>query len=233
MSINRLRCIVQKAGFDFHRYKKAADPLVYLKTLGINTVVDIGANVGQFAKEIRTLLPDADIHSFEPLVDCYEALKQNMAGDAHFTAYPVALGETREESAINRSSYSLSSSLRPMADEHKRLFPHTAGQTIERVRVERLDDMLAGKTLRPEVLLKIDAQGYEDKVLAGGPRVLGQAKVAILEASFVELYEGQPLFADVYDIMRKEGFDYRGALHQKIDSTTGKILFEDALFIRE
>jgi len=231
--MNPLRRQMHKIGLDIHRYHTAASPFDQLKTLDIKTVINVGANVGQFAKEIRALLPEADIYSFEPLADCYEQLKQNMATDTHFTAYPVALGDESGETTINRSSYSLSSSLRPMADEHKRLFPHTAGQTTERIRVERLDGMLTGKTLRQNILLEIDAQGYEDKVLAGGQETLQQTTAAILEASYVELYEGQPLFEDIYNLMRDAGFTYCGAIHQKIDPANGKILFEDALFIRK
>lgn len=227
------RRVLQTLGFDVHRYHKASRPFAQFTGLGIQTIIDVGANVGQFAKEIRTLLPDAEIHSFEPLPDCYEKLRKSMAGDPKFSAYPFALGDTSSNTTINRSDYSLSSSLRPMAEAHKKLFPHTAGQTTEEIRVERLDDALAGKELASRILLKIDAQGYEDKVLAGGSSTLSKSDVALLEASFVELYEGQPLFEDIYALMHDAGFVYRGALQQKIDAKTGKVLFEDALFLRK
>jgi hypothetical protein len=56
----------------------------------------------------------------------------------------------------------------------------------------------------------MDVQGFEDRVIAGGLRTLERASVLWVETSFVELYEGQPLFADIHDRLRDLGFEYRG-----------------------
>ena len=97
-----------------------------------------------------------------------------------------------------------------MTKLHKEAFPESAGDSIERVEVRRLDEIAAKLSLEPEILIKIDVQGYEDKVLAGADRVLSRSKAAIIEVSFRELYEGQPLFDSIHATLKQKGFTYMG-----------------------
>lgn len=226
-----IRKLVRRFGVDIHRIRKAPEPIEYLKTLGIRTVIDVGANIGQFAQEIRGLLPDAMIYSFEPLRDCYEQLQQTMRTDARFKAFNAALGAEAGEASIHRSSYSPSSSLLAMADLHKKLFPHTSGDRPESIAVKRMDEVFKDIPLESKLLVKMDVQGYEDRVIEGGRETLAKAGAILLEASFVRLYEGQPLFADIFKLLEGLGFSYHGAMHQK-QVKSGEILFEDALFLR-
>jgi FkbM family methyltransferase len=220
------------SGYDVHRYYAMPDRLAWLPSAGIRTVFDIGANVGQFAAEIRYQLPDAQIYSFEPLSDCHQTLAAAFVHDPKFKSFNVAIGDTIGHIEMNRSSYSSSSSIRPMSDSHKRLFPHTSGSLTQAISVRTLDDVFVELRPEREILIKIDTQGYEDKVLAGGQAAFGEAKVVLIEASYLELYEGQPLFDDIYRAMRSLGFAYAGALSQNINKTTGEVLFEDAIFVK-
>ena len=228
-----LRKILQEFGIDVHRYRGEVEPLTYLQTLGVETILDIGANTGQFAREIRQLLPRAQIYSFEPIAECYQKLLEVMRGDMRFKAFNTALGDTEGTTTIHRSSYSPSSSLLPMQKLHKKLFPHTAGETIETVTIARLDTIASELALQEPLLIKLDVQGYEEHALRGAPETIRKASAILTEASFVELYEGQPLFPRIYELLTAEDFAYQGALHQKIDPETGQILFEDALFVRD
>ena len=92
--------------------------------------------------------------------------------------------------------------------------------------------MLADIEVEPEILLKIDAQGYEDKVLAGGPDTLARSKAAIIEVSFRELYEGQPLFDSIHRTMHDASFSYMGNLYQLTHPNDRSVLQADALFVR-
>lgn len=226
-----LRKIINKAGIDLHRYHPEIDRLDWLRSMNVRSVLDIGANIGQFALEIREGLPDAQIYSFEPIKECYETLLQTMAKDRHFKAFNIALGDAKGFMTMNKSSYTPSSSLRQMSDSHKKLFPHSKESVPEKVGIERLDDVFAGLGPEPEILIKADTQGYEDKVIAGGMDAFRKARVVLIEASFTRLYEGQPLFDDIYAKLRSLGLHYRGALHQKLDRD-GQIIFEDAIFVR-
>jgi len=229
---NKFRKIINKVGLDLHRYRPEANRLAWLQHLNISTVFDIGANVGQFAKEIRNELPEAQIYSFEPIKECYGQLVTVFAKDLKFRAFNVALGETTGFMDMNRSSYTPSSSLLHMADSHKELFPHTKGNTVEQIKIEKLDDVFDRLNPVQKILIKVDTQGYEDKVIAGGLKAFRAAHVIIIETSFIALYKNQPLFDEIYEKLKSFGFTYRGALHQKINNKTGEVIFEDALFVR-
>ena len=101
----------------------------WLKEGNIKTVIDIGANIGQFAQAIHYLLPGATIHSFEPLADCYHAMLNRMAGVSSFHAYSVALGEETADVEFNRNEFSQSSSVLPMARLHREAFSWSARST--------------------------------------------------------------------------------------------------------
>lgn len=219
-------------GIDIKKYRPAVDHLKWLEKYNIKTAIDIGAHTGQFAKEIRGKLPQAKIYSFEPLKDCYQELLQNMSGDKNFEAYNFALGDRESKQEINRSTSSPSSSLLPMENLHEEMYPHTKGGSKEEIEVKRLDDVFKNYNLEKEILVKIDVQGYEDKVIDGGINIISQTKIALLEVSFQELYKGQALFGEIYDIMKKMGFRYQGRIQQRINPETGEVLYEDSIFIK-
>ncbi|HEX8292600.1 MAG TPA: FkbM family methyltransferase [Pyrinomonadaceae bacterium] len=202
----------------------------WLKTLPVRTVLDIGANDGDFAAEIRDLLPEAHIYSFEPLRDAHAALVSRMRGDARFRAFNFALGAEDARTVIHRSSFSPSSSLLPMLDLHTEAWPHTAGGAAEEIEVRRLDSLRLDA--EPELLVKIDVQGFEDKVIEGGRETLGRASYVVTEVSFARLYEGQPLFEEIYETMRGLGFDFQGNMEQMVSPADGRVVQADSIFVR-
>lgn len=226
-----LRKLLRRTGIDLHKYTNQPDKLDWLKSFNIKTVIDVGANTGQFKREIREKLPCSYIYSFEPLRECYDKLKKEERTDKMFKAFNFALGDSNTTSVINKSSYTLSSSLLPMSNIHKEAFPHTKDSTPETIEVRRMDDALKDINMDMEILIKIDTQGYEDRVIRGGKDTLAKARVLIVENSFVPLYENQTLFGNIYSALTELGFTYHGALHQKIGKN-GEILFEDSLFVR-
>lgn len=204
--------------------------LDWLRGLNILTVLDVGANDGEFAAEIAGMLPDAHVISFEPLRDAYDALTRTCRGP-RFTAYNFALGEGEARAEIRRSAFSPSSSLLPMAAVHVAAFPHTREEGVEQIEVRRLDSLELH--LRPNVLVKLDVQGYEDRVIRGGRETISRAAAVICEVSFEPLYEGQPLFDDINCQLRELGFRYRGSWRQLPDPRDGHLLQADAIFLRE
>jgi FkbM family methyltransferase len=205
----------------------------WLLNAGVRTVFDVGANTGQFARAIHEVLPEATIYSFEPLSDCFEQLQTTMAGVKNFRAFATALAEENGKAEFFRSSWSPSSSLLPMQQLHKRNFPFTAKETREMVDVRRLDDFAGELPIEDEILIKLDVQGAEDKVISGAKTLLRRAKILIVETSTASLYEGQPLFADILRILEGEGYRYKGALSQAISPLDGSVLYADSIFIRE
>ncbi len=226
--MNPLRIFFRKFGLDVRKYRPESNRTKLWQELGIQSIIDIGANTGQFAKDIRKEIPNAKIISFEPIKDSFAELCQNMADDTNFQAFNVAIGEKNQKTEINRSSYSPSSSLLKMSETHKTLYPHTRGQSFEEIEVKRLDDLTLD--LAGEILIKVDVQGFEDRVIVGGRQTFAKARAIILEISFVELYQGQPSFDTLHEMVKSLGFEYRGSIQSKVEKATGKIIFEDGLF---
>ncbi len=75
-------------------------------------------------------------------------------------------------------------------------------------------------------------QGYEKHVIKGGPETLSRTQALIVETSFETLYENQPLFGEIYDTLRELGFSYAGSIEQLYCPHTGRIIQQDALFVK-
>ena len=221
----------RRAGCYLHLYQMA----YRLKLMGFRpeTVIDIGANRGMFTRCIHYVFPDAFIHAFEPLRDCFEELATLKNLIPTLECYNLALGERSGETLINRSSYDYSSSLLEMSDLHMQAFPYTAGVIKEMVMVRKLDEVLQWKKLKQPVMMKIDVQGYEKFVLDGAPETLKYVDSIICEMSFYPLYKGQILFKDIYRQILDAGFVFRGPIAERCHPQTLEVLQIDGLFSRE
>ena len=237
MSIKRrINDLAARAGYQIERLPSVSRDLAlgryrWLEQRGINTILDVGANKGQFARKIRQILPGAAIYSFEPLASCFEELSAAAKSLAPMQCFPFALGKDHASVTMQKNAYTPSSSILPITKRTMDAFPHTRRVTDERVDVRTLDEVAAALTLKPKVLLKIDVQGYELNVLAGAERTLAAVDTILIEASFVELYETQPLFHDVYQFLHERRFTYSGNFDQLSDPATGAVLQADAIFL--
>lgn len=226
-----VKSLFRLCGLDVRRVPPF-EPYDWLKGRNIHTVFDIGANVGQFASQIHRVLPDAMLYSFEPLEDCYNELLKKMGHLPTFRAFNFALGDRNGQAQIYRNDYTPSSSLLPMEELHKQAFPFTDHATLEKIEVRRLDDVVGDLEVNENVLIKIDVQGFEDKVILGGEKLLSRASVLVVETTFEPLYNGQPLFDAIYDLLRKRGFAYMGTEDILRNPNDGTVLQCDSLFVR-
>jgi len=204
----------------------------WLKGLDVRTVIDVGANTGQFASAARAIYPDALIYSFEPVPNSFHTLEARFSADSLIQAFNVAISDNIGTGSMNLNHFSESSSLLNMADKHKEAFPWTSPTMQIQVEFKTLDSFAAELSLVPAVLLKIDVQGSEDRVLRGAERLLQQCEHVLVETSFSPLYEGEPLFDDIYVFLRSRGFIFKGFVDQLAHPKTGEILQGDAFFVR-
>ncbi len=205
----------------------------WLANYDLRTILDIGANEGDFAKTMSERHPTATIYSFEPLAGPFSALQAKTSGVSRCKAFNFALGDADAEVEIHRSAYSPSSSILPMTNLHREAFPISAedGGT-ERIQIRRLDDLARELDLKDALLVKVDVQGFEANVIRGGCQTLSRAEVLIVETSFQTLYQGQPLFDDVYQMLKSLGFSYAGNWDQLLDPRTGFVLQADGIFLK-
>lgn len=157
------------------------------------TVLDVGANKGQFAAFARRRWPRARLICFEPLPGPRKRL-EGILGNSE-DVFAVALGNYDGEAEIHIASREDSSSLLPLGDGQRKLF-HMHELACVSVPVRRLDTVISKELVRP-TLLKIDVQGYEFQTLQGSVGLLESIDAAYVECSFSEMYSGQVLADDV------------------------------------
>ena len=220
-------------GYEIRRRDKSFENrYVWLRSMGIRTVIDIGANEGQFARIALDLFPGAKLCCFEPLADCCKILAELGREHKGITVFPYACGETSDEVSMNRSSFSPSSSLLEMGSRHKELYPFSSDSSQELVSVRRLDDLVGDIPFERPILIKVDVQGFENRVIRGGVNTFATASVVIIEVSFETLYKEQASFDSVYQLLVSTGFHFRGLAQQDADPNTGIPIYADAYFLR-
>ena len=205
----------------------------WVREMNIDTVLDIGGNVGRFSKTMEYLFPNAKIKAFEPLPSCFNEMIELMQGYENFVGFNIGLGAVESELDMDESNHNPSSSLLPMAALHKDAFPNAAGGERRKVQVKRLDDIAESCELGESIFIKVDVQGYEKKVIEGGLATFAKAKFLMLELSFQELYEGQPFFDDIYELIKPLGFRFYGNMGLMKHPKTGIPLDADCIFVNE
>ena len=239
-----VRAILKKFGLELHWIRPAPPSalpeaamqiVTSLRKFEIDLVLDVGANKGQFASEIRQCGYAGNIVSFEPLSEAHGKLLQASEEDTKWDVYPrCALGDHNGEVEINIAGNSESSSILPMLESHRSAAPYSAYQGKELVTIQTLD-AVAWQYLKDAraAFLKIDTQGFEWQVLDGARDTLPHIKGILVELSLVPLYEGQHLWREVIDRLEAEGFTLWGFKPGFTDQVSGQSLQVDGVFYRK
>ncbi|HEX3523361.1 MAG TPA: FkbM family methyltransferase [Stellaceae bacterium] len=194
--------------------------------LDIATVVDIGANKGQFALFATAVFPAAIIYSFEPLEEAAARFRKVFGEEV--TLFETAIGPRETETAIYVSRRADSSSLLPITKQSQ-VFPGTELKEKRIIHVAPLTNYLRPENIRAPALLKIDVQGYELEVLSACELLLPLFQFVYVELSYVELYGGQALAGQVIRHLAEREFQLLGVYNQSTDPY-GKPVQADFLF---
>ncbi len=200
----------------------------------IDVVLDVGANTGQYAHELRRKLEFKHrIISFEPLKDEYETLSGNAAHDPLWSTHNFALGDTSTRTVIHVAGNSYSSSLLDMLPAHAEAAPESKYVDDQSIEVKTLDSIFGDmcQSYR-EVYLKLDTQGFESRVLKGAQRSLPRIGTIQMEMSLIPLYRGEVLFDDLYQVMKDSGYTLVSIEPGFSDPRTGRLLQFDGIFRR-
>jgi FkbM family methyltransferase len=215
----------------FRRERVAAaiehEPL--LKSLAVATVVDIGANRGQFALVSRRCYPQARIISFEPLAEPAKKFRGALGNDPRVTLHEVAVGPAAGAATMHVAAEDDSSSLLPITKLQQSISGTTEVST-RTIQIEPLLSRVTSDELTAPALLKIDVQGYELSALEGCAPLLGKFAYVYVECSFVELYTSQALAGDVIAYLAGHGFTLAGIYNVQYDHR-GRAVQADILFI--
>ena len=209
----------------YMRYRKR-----WLMNMDIKTVLDVGANVGEFSAIANNLFSSAKIYAFEPISDCCVQIRAKAIDNLKL--YEFALSNEDRKTEFFVSSFLPSSSLKKMRDLHRENWPHSAGSTPVVVQIRRLDSLKAELDLEREILVKVDIQGAEAEFIEGAENVLAISRVVIIEAAYQPLYEGEAMFDGVYARLKALGFSFQGVLKQSQHNEDDSYLQGDFVFIR-
>lgn len=199
---------------------------------GITDLIDVGANAGQWAQQVRQYGYRGDIWSYEPLSSAFARLSAAAAADPRWHVTRTAVGAKQEQLTINVSQNTLFSSFAPMREAGVNATPNHASEYVhtEVVPVDTLDHLAEGITGR--VGVKIDVQGFESQVMDGGEATLARAHYLEVELSLVPCYEGEPLYLEMLERIRGYGFELALVEPVWMDHTSGAALQFNGLFLR-
>jgi FkbM family methyltransferase len=198
---------------------------------GVTTMVDVGANTGQYATELRRYGYPGAIYSYEPVAAIFETLARRAATDPTWTAIATAVGAKPGRAVLHVAADSVYSSLHAITRVGLDAIPDAAVVSSEAVVVDTLDHLCA--SMDGPIGVKLDVQGTVSDVMDGGQATLARAEFLEVELSLVPCYEGDPLYRDMLSrICDDLGFEL--ALTENVwpDPASGRALQINGLFLR-
>jgi len=225
-----------KLGLIVKLYNPSNSEKVMLKYLlnkhQINTVLDIGANIGQFSKLLRKNGYKHQIISCEPLTEAYTKLEEVAKSDLKWETHKIAIGKEIVTSTINVSENSYSSSLLQIHDNH--LEAEEASKFIgnQNIEIKKLNHVFIPQK-NNKTLLKIDTQGFELEVIEGAIDVFNHIDVVLVELSIIPMYKEGPLYTSVISKLDKLGFELYQFYPEFTSSTSYRLLQANGFFVRK
>ena len=222
MDVNRARLVTalqrhtRRLGFDVIRHPSSRlldGHLVHiLRELSIDHVLDVGANVGQYAQFLRSIGYKGTIISFEPVAESFARLSQAAARDPKWRVVNSALGAEESTATITVTRASVMASLRtPLTDHATGIGADLDAVRHETVPVRRLDSIFDEHVpAGANVFAKLAVQGWDIEVLQGAAGCLGKMLALQSIVSVIPLYEGMPSWVDSLANMRRFGFELTG-----------------------
>jgi FkbM family methyltransferase len=203
-----------------------------LSRLEVSTVIDVGANTGQYAQEIRALGYSGLLISFEPVPDAFAQLSLRSARLGNHLVVPAALGATEGSAQLCVTHDTTCSSL--LRPESWMLSAHEGAREkqIIPIQVRTLDSFCDLVPPNAPSYLKIDTQGNEYEVLLGASKVLEGVAAIEVELSLVPLYRGQQLLPAVWALIQERGFEPYWIERGYRDRISDRLTQVDAIFIR-
>jgi FkbM family methyltransferase len=203
----------------------------------IQTVIDAGANIGQFGLSLRKVGFGGTILSFEPMRQARIKLEQVAAQHPPWKVFPAALGSRAEEKRLQIFKDDTFSSFHSISANGTRIFgSYVQAQDEQVAKIETLDRLFIGnmkEDINGPVLLKTDTQGHDLEVLQGGVEFLKKTSVVLTEAAVEVIYEGAPAFTELFHFLKQKGFEASGFYPFSHRPETLAMIEFDAFFVRK
>lgn len=190
-----------------HRVAASIEHEFLFKNYSIDTVIDIGANKGQFALIANYFNNKCKIYSFEPLLDPYNKFNRVFSGKQNVSSFQVAISPHQGKQKFYVSKQNDSSSLLKIGKSQTEYFKNTELLREEFIDCGKLNQFIKYDDLSGTTLMKIDVQGYELNVLKSSKDFFKHIDFIYCEVSFQELYEEQSLVNEIIRYMHDNDFE--------------------------
>jgi len=232
-----IKDIFRKLGFDIIPFNHVSHPTYrrfkLLSHHQIDLIFDIGANIGQYAQEVRKSGFAGKIISFEPVRSAYTELYKKSAKDSLWEAINIGIGNFDGQARINIAKESHSSSLLNILPASLSNCPSASIIGTEDITVNKIDSIIKNYwQLSNKLYIKIDTQGYEYNVIEGASFSLNKIFGLEVELSFITLYEGEILFNEMLQLLMDKGFKLMSINPGLCNYSTGQLLQADCIFYR-
>jgi len=235
MIVKYIRRALRKFNYELLKYPYGdhAKRMEIIKQFDIQIILDVGANIGEFATTMREIGYKDKIVSFEPRKHAFSELLHKAESDSNWRCLNIALGDIDCTSIINISGNSPSSSILEMNQIHIESRPISKYIGKEEIVVKRLDSVISELIEKDkDIYLKIDTQGFEKQVLEGAKGAFQNIRAIQLEMSLVELYRGSMLIYNMIPYMENKGFFLSSLERGFYDPKSKRLLQVDGIFIR-
>lgn len=227
-----VRGVARRSGLAWPAHKNHSARL--LERYEIDVVLDVGANNGQYGRELISMGWKRRLISFEPLTVAWQKLSANSRPHPNWFAEHMALGSTDGLAEINVSQNTQSSSFRDILPAHVSAAPTSAYVGTEEVRVARLDSVIDDYCLPDErCFLKLDVQGFERDVLEGAQNSLSRCVGLQAEMAVAPLYDGETLFTEMIEYLGSLGYVLMSINGVFEDEQTGQHAQLEGIFYRQ
>lgn len=211
------------------------DQQMLLSGTQVQTIFDIGANIGQTTAKYSSLFPESTIYSFEPLPESFQKLHRRFKGNNLVKPIQLAVSDKVGKRKFYVNQDSGTDSLLPTVDEvgywvAPNIIKNIA--TIE-VPVTTIDDFCRQVSINEIQILKMDIQGGELMALEGATEKLSQGFISLIytEILFVPIYEGEALFYEICNFLSGYGYTLFN-MYNFYYAKNGQVKWGDAIFIR-
>jgi len=176
----------------------------------IETVFDIGANVGNLSLAFLRWFPRATVYGFEPGSQMFSRLCANIesAGFAdRFRGHQIGFFDKNMEGGLHLASLDGASSMLEIGTLYHEANPHIETVATEKISLVRLDDFVREHGIKKIGLVKIDVEGVENEVLLGGAQTFREiVDAVILEISFTRHEREEGNYIKLFSTMHSLGF---------------------------
>jgi FkbM family methyltransferase len=176
----------------------------------LKTVFDVGANVGDMTMAMCKWFPDATVYAFEPYSKTFEALRARVEASPHrdrVRLHNLGFYDRKGNAPLHVTSHHGANSLVPISSAYHRFNPHVQEEGLENVQLVRLDDFVAEAGISHIDLIKVDVEGAEFEVFAGGERTLrSMVDTIICELSFARFPRERGEYVRICQALHDSGF---------------------------